>query len=92
MSHSHIPDTPHAPRRFARPTGLALGLLLVATAPAATDQPVPTRSVVFKQVGDVTLRLNVFEPAGLEATDRRPAIVLFFGGGWVGGTPSQFYP
>ena len=24
--------------------------------------------------------------------DRKPAMVFFFGGGWVGGTPKQFYP
>ncbi len=24
--------------------------------------------------------------------DKRAAIVFFFGGGWVGGTPQQFYP
>ena len=25
-------------------------------------------------------------------TDKRPAAVFFFGGGWVGGSPRQFYP
>lgn len=54
--------------------------------------PKPTRLVQFKQVGDVRLNLHVFEPVGHTASDRRPAIVFFFGGGWVGGSPSQFYP
>jgi len=52
----------------------------------------PTRMEVYKQVGQVTLRLHVFEPDHHKASDRRPAIVFFFGGGWVGGTPAQFYP
>jgi acetyl esterase/lipase len=37
------------------------------------------------------LRLHVFYPPQWSAKDRRPAIVFFFGGGWVGGTPAQFY-
>ncbi len=55
-------------------------------------KPKPTRTIVYKKVGDVKLRLHVFEPAGHKPSDRRPAIVFFFGGGWVGGSPSQFYP
>jgi acetyl esterase len=52
----------------------------------------PTRSVVFKTIGDVNLKLHVFEPDHHQASDQRPAIVFFFGGGWTGGTPAQFYP
>lgn len=48
------------------------------------------RSEVYKQVGDVELRLYVFQPEGQQAADRRAAIVFFFGGGWQSGTPQQF--
>jgi len=61
-----------------------------AKAGAAT--PAPTRKVVYKTASDVKLSLHVFEPEGHKASDKRPAIVFFFGGGWVGGSPSQFYP
>jgi acetyl esterase/lipase len=44
----------------------------------------------YKTVGDVKLNLYIFEPAGHKATDKRPAIVFFFGGGWNGGSPGQF--
>jgi acetyl esterase len=37
------------------------------------------------------LFLHVFRPPQWSAGDKRPAIVFFFGGGWVGGTPTQFY-
>jgi len=60
-----------------------------AKAPA---KPMPTKQIQFKQVGDVKLHLHVFEPKGHKAEARRPAIVFFFGGGWVGGSPGQFYP
>jgi acetyl esterase/lipase len=36
------------------------------------------------------LKLLVDKPPGWTAADKRPAIVFFFGGGWVGGTPKQF--
>jgi acetyl esterase/lipase len=55
------------------------------------EKPRPTKQVVYKTVGDVELKMHIFEPAGHKATDKRPAIVFFFGGGWNGGTPSQFY-
>jgi acetyl esterase len=69
-----------------------LGLSLLAAAPQQKEQkPQPDEVLDFKQVGDKSLTLHVFLPAGHAATDRRPAIVFFFGGGWNGGTPSQFY-
>lgn len=52
----------------------------------------PDSKVVYKTVGDVKLSLHVFTPEGYQKTDRRPAIVFFFGGGWVSGSPDQFYP
>jgi len=58
----------------------------------AQSKPAPTRSLVYKKIGDVELVLHLFEPEGHTAEAKRPAIVFFFGGGWVGGTPSQFYP
>ena len=55
------------------------------------EQAQPTRSIVYKTVGDVELKLHVFESSNGPKTNR-PAIVFFFGGGWNGGKPSQFYP
>ena len=46
--------------------------------------------VVYKTVGDVKLNAYVFKPAGWKATDKRPAIVFFFGGGWTNGSPASF--
>jgi len=51
----------------------------------------PDRTEVYKTVGDVSLKLHIFEPQGHESTAKAPAIVFFFGGGWQGGTPKQFY-
>ena len=45
---------------------------------------------VYKAAGDVKLNAYVFKPAGWNASDKRPAIVFFFGGGWNSGSPAQF--
>ncbi|HUT34436.1 MAG TPA: alpha/beta hydrolase [Planctomycetota bacterium] len=77
---------------------LALSLV-VAAAHAGARRPMgkvpgmtPTRTLVYKTVGDAKPQLHVFEPEGHKASDKRPAIVFFFGGGWTGGTPTQFFP
>lgn len=48
------------------------------------------RQEIYKTIGDVKLTIHIFEPAGHQAKDQRPAIVFFFGGGWKAGTPKQF--
>ncbi len=47
-------------------------------------------TLIYKQAGARALKLLVDKPAGWRATDQRPAIVFYFGGGWVGGSPTQF--
>ncbi|QDU36930.1 Acetylxylan esterase precursor [Maioricimonas rarisocia] len=71
---------------------LLLVLLLAAPAVAQESKPQPDREIVYKTTQQGPLKLHVFLPEGHQATDKRPAIVFFFGGGWVGGSPSQFYP
>ena len=87
-----------------RPLYLAvLGLcafLATQSAPAAdavADEAATPEQVVYKTTQDangkpVELRLHIFKPKGWSADDQRPAAVFFFGGGWVGGKPQQFYP
>ena len=52
----------------------------------------PTRTVVYKRVGDHALRLHIFEPKGFRSTDRRTCFIAIHGGGWSGGEPRRFYP
>ena len=59
---------------------------------AAAFEGVPDRDVVYKRVGDTELKLHIFNPPNLSESDKRPAIVFFFGGGWFQGHPRQFYP
>ena len=48
--------------------------------------------IAYKKIGDSSLILHIFKPEGGPRATPRPAIVFFFGGGWVHGTPLQFYP
>lgn len=52
----------------------------------------PDESRVFKEIDATELKLHIFYPEDHQASDQRPAIVFFFGGGWVSGSPSQFFP
>ena len=66
--------------------GLMPGLAKAALSPAKL---VPTTSIVYKTTPQQKLRLFIFDPSAWRASDSRPAMVLFFGGGWIGGTPSN---
>jgi len=79
----------------------ALAVALIVSAGLAHAQAVPETSepelVVYKTTTNsegeaVELKLHIFKPDGWRAQDQRPVIVFFFGGGWRGGTPAQFYP
>jgi acetyl esterase/lipase len=63
----------------------------------AEEKMEPHETVIYKTVanevvGQAELKLQVFYPEGHKKTDKRPVIVFFFGGGWNGGSPEQFYP
>jgi len=51
----------------------------------------PDQKLLYKQTPQGELKLHIFNPDGHSATDQAPAIVFFFGGGWNGGSPGQFY-
>ncbi|MGK0188390.1 MAG: acetyl esterase [Verrucomicrobiales bacterium] len=82
---------------FCRLTLCALvgyfSLPLAAQDSVEVDSPAPgARREIYKTIGETELALYVFEPEGHQPTDQRPAALLFFGGGWSGGTPAQFAP
>ena len=50
------------------------------------------KNEVYKRVGNTGLKIYIIEPENHKATDKRPAIVFFFGGGWKRGSADQFVP
>lgn len=77
-------------------------LLLATPAQAQNKKPdhvdqlaatmTPSRVVVYKSTPQKPLHLHVFEPEGLQKSDKRPAFVTIHGGGWRGGLPARMYP
>lgn len=67
-------------------------LLVVAAIPAGRLDAAPPvgNGTVYKHVDGRPLRLYVTRPDGWKASDKRPCIIFFHGGGWVGGSPGQF--
>lgn len=87
---SQSPSFPTNKARFIRFLTLALTVALVAGAVGAVEFTSDT--LVYKNAGGRELHLYVEKPSGCKASDQRPAIVFFFGGGWVSGKASQFQP
>ena len=67
-------------------------MLMHALSVYAEEKIMPDKTLVYKSIEDVELKLHIFKPQGHQASDKRPAIIFFFGGGWNTGNPSQFYP
>ena len=60
--------------------------------PLQPDQTLQYKTVSGKDGEPVQLKLQVFLPQGWQTSDKRPAAVLFHGGGWHGGGPDHYYP
>lgn len=49
----------------------------------------PSKKILYKEINNDSLYLHVFKTEKIEKPTA--VVVFFFGGGWVGGTPKQFY-
>ena len=63
--------------------GVAIGVAGVVSLSAA-------ETIVYKSVGERSLKLFVDQPEEKESRIDKPAVVFFFGGGWIGGSAAQF--
>ena len=83
-------------RFVSKLAALFISLAVVAGAFAQDNQSnypptMPGATVeTYKTIGDVAMKIWIFNPDGHKASDKRPAIVFFFGGGWRSGSPQQF--
>jgi acetyl esterase/lipase len=48
------------------------------------------QTLIYEKIGESELKLFIDRPTKWTASDKRPAIVFYFGGGWVSGAPTQF--
>ena len=70
--------------------GPLVSLATLQAAPSPAKAAGVGEARVYKKVGDRELKLYIVKPTDWKATDQRPAMVFFHGGGWVGGGPVQF--
>ncbi|WP_138475738.1 alpha/beta hydrolase [Dyadobacter bucti] len=68
---------------------LAALLMCMAQFSIAQQDTIPA-IWTYKKIDTLNLQLKIFKPAGFDASKKYPAIVFFFGGGWVGGNIGQF--
>jgi len=82
---------------------LGMGFVQAQTNSTETNTPTATKDTnevtpltlpgaetfVFKSVGQTEVRLHVVKPKDWKASDSRPCLVAFFGGGWSSGTPAK---
>ncbi len=68
---------------------LPLAVAAAPQAPETTPTELPGAKTLVYRESPGPMRLFVVKPAGWKATDRRPALMFFFGGGWTTGTPKN---
>lgn len=85
-----LPPTPS--RDFAATRQLVAVLAFVLTLLTAHRQAVAAETMAYKQADGRDLLVHIDRPSDWKQADRRPAVVFFFGGGWVGGRVEQFQP
>jgi acetyl esterase/lipase len=67
-------------------------LFLVPALIASIVQDKPPADQIFKKTEQGDLKISISFPDDWKPSDKRPAIVFFFGGGWTQGTVQQFAP
>ncbi len=70
---------------------LSFFFLLLTLTSLAQDTLVITKKVVYKKVGNRELSVDMFYTKSSQQKNDNTAIALFHGGGWVFGSPSEFY-
>jgi acetyl esterase/lipase len=67
-------------------------LMVFALSLSVSAQDQEFKQYSYKKTSDADLYLNVYYPPNFQYNKSLPAILFFFGGGWVNGDPGQFHP
>jgi hypothetical protein len=82
--------------RFYKKVVLTLLLSVVLTGALSCRKAetgrVIQKQLVYKKIGNIELRLDIFEPQKRNVKAALPAVILFHGGGWFMGEPNAMYP
>lgn len=69
---------------------ITLTICLLSLVSVNAQSITPSKKILYKVIEGDSLYLHVFEPE-TKSKRKTAAIVSFFGGGWTGGNPNQFY-
>jgi len=75
---------------MTRVTALLLSVVICSPVNAQDDQQPNSTSIIYKTVGEQSLFMDALVPPVRSPAEKRPAMLFFHGGGWVGGPPKQF--
>ncbi len=70
--------------------GILLGGIVLGTPQLVAGEK--QKTLVFKKTPQADLKMTIHFPPNWRKSDKRSAIVFFFGGGWRGGSVKQFLP
>ena len=79
-------------REIGNPLAKALIIILLGSTVFAAEGTPDVKIMTYKTIGDRELQIHIHYPPGWKASDSRPGIIFFFGGGWNGGKIEQFQP
>lgn len=65
------------------------GLFISSLLKAQEQQPA---EIIYKRIDTTQLAMHIFNPPTFDRSKAYPTIILFFGGGWNGGSIDQFEP
>lgn len=65
-------------------------ILTTLTIPTLADTPQIKSNSVYRTIDGKELIVQIWYPENWKASDKRPALVCYHGGGWVKGTPGHF--
>jgi acetyl esterase/lipase len=91
LAREAIPREPTFDIQAKKPTDHVNVEIKKDAAAEQSDRP-PTKSFTYKKTKQADLEMVVHFPPGWKDSDKRPAIVFFFGGGWTEGSIHQFEP
>lgn len=84
-----LPPQNHPWRKVAAACALACAVVSAAAQTTTPASHPGAEAHVYRALEPEPVRLHVHKPAGWAPGDRRPAVVWFFGGGFVRGTTAQ---
>ncbi|MBK6281759.1 MAG: alpha/beta hydrolase [Draconibacterium sp.] len=70
-------------------SAIILLLIISVNVVFSQDYKFDKSSFIYKEIDGISLEMTMYKPQ-VSSNVRLPAIVFFFGGGWVGGDPSHF--